>query len=338
MSNTKCTTLFGLSLLASACAGSPPAALVDARAAYQRAAQGPADEHAPGQLHAAETFLKTAERTYEEEGDSPNARDRAYIAMRKAELAEAHAKIVESNIEVARAERRGESDQARAQAVATEELADTRAQLQRVRGVMEKTEAQLLDERERRQQAERAQQQALAALGNVKQDQRGTVITLSGSVIFSSGRSELLPSARSKLSEVAAALAQGDPGARIVVEGHTDSVGSAEKNQELSIERAESVRDELIARGVAAERVTVQGFGPSRPIADNGTPAGRANNRRVEIVVQPAADERASGAQRPGAQSPSSQRPTPRDTAAPNAGARDGDSPRSDTQRSGGPK
>src|SRR5688572_642363 len=93
-------TLFTGGLLG-ACAGAPPASLVDARAAYQRASTGPAERLAPAQLHAAETYLKLAERTYEDEGDSPNARDRAYVAMRKAELAEVQAGIAKAHARAA---------------------------------------------------------------------------------------------------------------------------------------------------------------------------------------------------------------------------------------------
>jgi outer membrane protein OmpA-like peptidoglycan-associated protein len=72
----------------------------------------------------------------------------------------------------------------------------------------------------------------------------------------------------------------------MIVEGHADSQGAAEYNQELSQRRAEAVRTYLVSRGISAERVSAQGFGLTRPIADNASAEGRANNRRVEIVVQ----------------------------------------------------
>lgn len=291
MSKYRISTLVAFTLLAGGCAGAPPSHLVGARAAYQRASSGPAEDLAPAQLHVARTSLSLAEKTYDDEGDSANARDRAYVAMRKAELAEVQARIARTNQETLDIQE-GRQQAAQAQQVQTrEQLEQTRAQLAEQRGVVADQAAQLQTETERRQQAEAAQRDALAALSkleNVKQDTRGTVITLSGSVIFPSGKSELLPGARGKLSEVATALTQGDASSKIVVEGHTDSVGSAEMNQALSLRRAESVRDELVAQGLPAERVTVQGFGPTRPVAENTTPAGRANNRRVEIVVQPA--------------------------------------------------
>ena len=111
------------------------------------------------------------------------------------------------------------------------------------------------------------------------------VITLSGSVLFSSAKWDLLPAAQMKLNDVANALTKEDPHSKIVVEGHTDSQGAAAYNQELSQHRAQAVRDYLVTRGIASDRITAQGFGPTRSIADNASPEGRANNRRVEIVV-----------------------------------------------------
>jgi outer membrane protein OmpA-like peptidoglycan-associated protein len=142
----------------------------------------------------------------------------------------------------------------------------------------------------RRKEAEaRAAQAAadLAKFASVKTEERGIVITLSGSVLFTSGSSQLLAAAQLKLNDVADALTKQDPESRIVVEGYTDSQGTAASNQDLSERRAQAVRDYLVSRGIAGDRVTGQGFGPTRPIADNASAEGRANNRRVEIVVKP---------------------------------------------------
>jgi outer membrane protein OmpA-like peptidoglycan-associated protein len=127
----------------------------------------------------------------------------------------------------------------------------------------------------------------LARVASVKQEARGMVITLSGSVLFASAKAELLPSAQAKLSEVADALIKSDPDSKMVVEGHTDSQGPASFNQDLSQHRADAVRSYLTSHGVAPDRITAQGFGSSRPVADNNSAEGRANNRRVEIIVQP---------------------------------------------------
>ena len=113
------------------------------------------------------------------------------------------------------------------------------------------------------------------------------VITLSGGVLFASNKSDLLPSARLKLNEVADALLKQDSESKIVVEGHTDSQGGAAHNQQLSQRRAQAVRDYLVTRGIAQDRITAEGFGVTRPVAENTSSEGRANNRRVEIVVRP---------------------------------------------------
>jgi outer membrane protein OmpA-like peptidoglycan-associated protein len=285
MNYIKHTTLLGLGWLAVSCAGAPPASLVDARSAYDRASNGPAERLAPAQLHAARTYLTLAEKTYEDEGDSANARDRAYVAMRKAELAEVQARIARSSVQALEARERGKLTEQKQHAATVSELTRVQTQLTAERGVVAQQGVELQAEAQRRQQAEASQQQALAALG--KQEARGTVITLSGSVVFASGGSKLMPAARNKVAEVATALTQGNSATHVVVEGHTDSVGSAEQNEELSLARAGAVRDTLVSRGVKAERISVAGYGSQRPVADNASQEGRANNRRVEIVVRP---------------------------------------------------
>jgi len=152
------------------------------------------------------------------------------------------------------------------------------------------TAAQLELEKKQREEAEKRAAQAnadLARIAAVKQEDRGTVITLSGSVLFASNKYELLPAAQAKLGQVAEALLANDPDSTFVVEGHTDSQGKAALNQTLSENRARAVRDYLVEHGVAADRITSTGLGPSRPVAENSSAEGRANNRRVEIVIQP---------------------------------------------------
>jgi len=272
MSQFKRSAGIVLMLLVASCGGAPPRTLKDARSAYQRASNGPAKDLAPAQLHAAQVSLAVAEKTFDDEGSSPNARDRAYVALRKAELAEVQAQIAQETLRVEQAKQRGQLVEQQEHAAVKQELQQTREQLNA--------------EIQRRQEAEAAQQKALAALGDVKKEPRGTVITIPGSVSFASGKATLLGSARSRLQQVASALEQGDSSSKIIVEGHTDATGSPEKNQQLSEQRAEAVRQALISQGVPAERVQAVGYGESRPVADNASPAGRATNRRVEIVVQ----------------------------------------------------
>jgi outer membrane protein OmpA-like peptidoglycan-associated protein len=277
-------------LAAAGCATATPPNLLDARAAYQRASRGPAAQLAPAQLHVAQTSLDSAERTYEAQGDSDDTRDRAYVAQRNAELAETRASIVASDRNTALATRRMEAARAHIHGETVDDLNATKAELAGERSVVANQTVALAGEKQRRQEAERRAADAMAALteiASVKQEPRGTVITLSGSVIFASGKADLLPGALAKLDQVAIALAANDPQQQIVVEGHTDSRGSDALNQDLSARRAAAVRNYLVSKGLAPERVVAQGLGPSRPIADNETAEGRANNRRVELIVQP---------------------------------------------------
>ena len=125
----------------------------------------------------------------------------------------------------------------------------------------------------------------LATLAAVKEEDRGLVITLSGSVLFRSAKSTLLSSAQVKLDQVANALL-AVRARNLIVEGHTDSQGSTSYNQGLSQRRADAVRDYLVQKGYPADRIQAQGKGKGSPIADNASPEGRANNRRVEIVIE----------------------------------------------------
>jgi outer membrane protein OmpA-like peptidoglycan-associated protein len=276
-------------LAAAGCASATPPNLVDARAAYQRASRGPAAQLAPAQLHVAQTSLDSAERTYEAQGDSDDTRDRAYMAQRNAELAETQASIVASDRNAALAARRIEAARAHIHGETVDDLNSTKAELAGERSVVANQTVALAGEKQRRQEAERRAADAMAALteiASVKQEPRGTVITLSGSVFFKSGKAELLPGVQTKLDQLAIALAEADPQTTILIEGHTDSRGSDALNQDLSTRRAAAVRSYLVSKGLAPERVVSQGVGPSRPVADNETAEGRANNRRVDVVIQ----------------------------------------------------
>jgi outer membrane protein OmpA-like peptidoglycan-associated protein len=168
------------------------------------------------------------------------------------------------------------------------QLAATSGQLGRANMQLAVQGQALATEQQRRQDADRRAAKAaadLAAFASVKQDPRGMVITLSGGVLFVTNKSDLLPGAQVKLNQVADALATQDTESKIVVDGYTDSQGAAAYNMDLSQRRAQSVRDYLVTRGIAPDRITAQGFGLNSPVADNATPEGRANNRRVEIVV-----------------------------------------------------
>ena len=275
----------------SACAASlPPPDLVTARAAYARANGGQTPALNPRDMDVARKQLDVAEASFDKDGDTQETRDAAYLALRKTELAEVIGRTRQSDMLTGKTVDAMHADEKTA-------LSNTSAALRGTKGALVAQDAKvasqavaLKDEKARREDAEKRAAQAaadLAKFATVKQEARGMVITLSGSVLFASAKSELLPQAQLKLNDVANALIKEDPLSKIVVEGHTDSQGGASYNQDLSQRRAQSVRDYLVSRGIASDRVTAQGFGPTRSIADNGSAEGRANNRRVEIVVTP---------------------------------------------------
>ena len=282
--------LFALVGAAGCATAMPPAELTTARTVYDRASKGPAASLNPTDLHTAKESLDAAEQSFEKEGDTQVTRDLGYTAERRAETAESRARAMIAVTEKEQAVS-GMHDATAAQGKMT--AAQLAAANQALAGKDQALALQgnaLQNEVQRRQEAEKRAAQAaadLARLASVKQETRGMVITLSGAVLFTSGKSDLLPAAQIKLNDVAKALIDQDPDSTMVVEGHTDSQGSAASNQELSDKRAQAVRDYLVSRGIAADRVKSQGFGPGRPIGENTSAEGRANNRRVEIVVQP---------------------------------------------------
>lgn len=116
-----------------------------------------------------------------------------------------------------------------------------------------------------------------------RESARGLIISLSD-VLFDTASSNLKPGAREKLARVSGILVSHE-GLKLEVEGHTDSVGSDQYNQELSERRAESVRAYLVDQRIASASVGAAGLGEGHPVATNDTAAGRQQNRRVELVV-----------------------------------------------------
>lgn len=132
-----------------------------------------------------------------------------------------------------------------------------------------------------RQQAEELKQQIETL--NAKQTDRGWVVTL-GDVLFDTGRAELKKGSLNNLSELSAFLNRYKD-RKVQIEGHTDSVGSADSNQGLSERRANSVQRYLEAQGIASDRLTATGLGEYAPVNDNDSAAGRQQNRRVEVII-----------------------------------------------------
>lgn len=288
------------------CATVAPNELVNARSAYQQASEGPAAQLAPAELHKAQEALTLAEQSFQKDSDSYKTKDLAYVAQRKSEQAGALGAMAadrsskdQANIDFQKKQteivKQGKQDladserqtaEARAeidkQAAVRESKDKSDAELRKQQAeMMEKSKQDLMDS-EKRTAAALA---ALATLGAVKEEERGLVITLSGGVLFRSAKSALLPSAQVKLDQVASALL-AVRARNIIVEGHTDSRGSESYNQGLSKRRADAVRDYLMARGYPADHIQAYGKGEGSPIADNASSEGRANNRRVEIIIE----------------------------------------------------
>jgi outer membrane protein OmpA-like peptidoglycan-associated protein len=211
--------------------------------------------------------------------------------------------------QAAEEQRRQEADQARAQAEAAQADAEKMKQqadqaAQAAAAQQQQAEAASAAARAQQQaaeaEAEKARQaaaqaeqdkasmraQLLAQLNAVLQTQdtaRGLIVNMSD-VLFDTGSSTLKGPTREKLAKISG-IVLAHPGLSLQIEGHTDSVGSDQMNQQLSERRADSVRDFLIAQGVAGSAVTAKGFGKADPVASNDTAEGRQKNRRVELVV-----------------------------------------------------
>ncbi len=300
------TVALVLAGMMSACATVAPQQLVDVREEYATSSRGQASQLTPTDLYDAKKALDKANTEFSEHGDTLECRDYAYIAHRKIELTEVKARTEADRQKIAEAVKSGvvvRDSQAKAtQAALTstrdqmkEERRNNAAATNDLRAInaaqnkdLQATVGQLEVEKQARLAAETKLAGAmndLKAIAAVKEETRGVVITLSGSVLFASGKYELLNTATTKLDQVAEALKAQDDDKRMVVEGHTDNRGSDQINQPLSLNRATAVRDYLVSRGVESAKISAVGMSSSRPITDNKTAEDRANNRRVEIVI-----------------------------------------------------
>ncbi|GAB2487707.1 OmpA family protein [Comamonas humi] len=262
--------VLGSALALSACgARGPLTELESARADVNRTASNPeVARRAPLELKNATDTLARADRVWNDDGDRAEAENLAYLARKRAETAEA----------ITRA--RDADDKTR----------DARAQADRLRLDARTREAEAArgDARAAQSQAEQANARAAALEARLKelqaqQTERGLLVTL-GDVLFEFGKAQLLPTAGQRLDQLANFLRQY-PDRKLLIEGHTDSVGSSAANQTLSERRAQSVQQALVARGVDPSRITARGYGKDYPVASNGTAEGRALNRRVEVVI-----------------------------------------------------
>jgi outer membrane protein OmpA-like peptidoglycan-associated protein len=256
----------------------PPRQLIDARAAYNEARLGKAAELAPAELHMAKVSLNAAEQAFQQDAESAETYTLSYVALRTAELVRVQAETKQYKADLDQAQR--DLDR-----LESEEITRTRSELARAKSELESERSARVAAETRERDA--MQRLAAAAALSVKEESRGTVIVLPGNVLFTSGEYQLTPEAQQKLALIADTLRPAAKNHEIVVEGHTDSRGTPMSNQLLSENRARAVMDYMVQRGVPTSAITSVGIGQARPIADNASADGRANNRRVEIIVKP---------------------------------------------------
>jgi len=231
------------------------------------------------------------------QADERMAKERADSSAREAEAkAQADRARAEADRQVA-SRRQAENEQrleadrrARAEADAMKAKAEADAAAERAALERDAIRAEADRARQAAAQAERERAELrkqlteqLNLILETRDTARGLIVNMSD-VLFDTAKWTLKPGAREKLAKIAG-IVISHPGLTLQVEGHTDSVGADDYNQELSEKRASSVRGFLVQQGVKSSTITAQGFGESMPVADNGNSAGRQVNRRVELVV-----------------------------------------------------
>jgi len=275
-----------LAILMLSCASTPkqPDSIAEARAAIAEVERMPmAGEVAAKEIEEAHTALREAERRAEKRKSANDISTAAYLAKRHADIAAEQISIAQSKKQVADAERERQRVLAAARAEEAERNARAAESANRV------ADAATRDAEAANREAEEAKrridllQQELADL-NAKKTDRGLVLTL-GDVLFDTGLASLKPGALPAIDRLAKFMKES-PDHKVMIEGHTDSVGTDEYNQDLSQRRADAVRAALTSRGVDGTRVSAVGKGEGYPIAGNNSAGGRQQNRRVEIVIE----------------------------------------------------
>jgi outer membrane protein OmpA-like peptidoglycan-associated protein len=245
----------------------------EAAAAREAEAKRQADEEQK-RREQAEADRKAAEMS--------RAQARAAQATAEAEKAAADRHRLEAELAAAKAA----AEQAKAEAA----QAQAAAAAQSAQAAAETARRQAAESDRLRQQAEMEKQQLrqqlleqLNAVLETKDTDRGLVVTMAD-VLFDTGKYTLRPAAREKLAKLAG-IVIAHPGLKLAAEGHTDSTGTPEFNQKLSVKRAEAVVEYLGGQGLATDSLSSSGLGDTMPIASNKTVAGRQQNRRVELIL-----------------------------------------------------
>lgn len=302
--------------LAAACA-SPPRlnpALELARSEYNAAkADTVVVNLAPVALKKAEETLNQGDQLWQQRADKKQVTHRAYLAQQQTRIAretarlkaaeaaidgaglkrqEVQLKVLNREAEQATLEAAAAKDQTRTATLQAQE-ARNQTQIATVQAEAARNQARTanLQAQDARNQAQAASEEATAHIEKLtkqlseleaKQTERGLVLTLKD-VLFGVGKADLKPGAQRVVDQLAGFL--GDyPERGLLIEGHTDSDGSQTYNQDLSLRRAEAVRQALVSRGVAFRRIEVRGYGETYPVTTSTTAEGRQQNRRVEVV------------------------------------------------------
>lgn len=255
--------------LLAACSSTPPRIeeLEVARAVVPQVEASPRAGVAASQIAEARKSLDRANRLADSGGKLGDIQFEAQVAARNAQIAN-------EKILTAQAQEEIEKGNAERQTVLVEAR---EAEVQRRARQAQSAQAQA----QMAEQRATTLEQELAELKAKKTD-RGIVVTL-GDVLFDTGLATLKPGAYVTVDRLASVLKEA-PDRKVMIEGHTDSVGSDDYNQGLSERRAAAVQTALLERGVRSDQITALGKGESLPVASNDNAAGRQQNRRVEMV------------------------------------------------------
>jgi outer membrane protein OmpA-like peptidoglycan-associated protein len=280
-----------------------PLEVYEAMNAVQIATAAGADKYAADTMATAHTALKNAQDlnlskdnrkqsiTYAREAVQ-SAEDARIITIRKIKAEDEAAQLkAKQDAEQSAAESQADAEKAkqaqaaeaaqRAQAEAAAAEAEARAQ--KARDAQKQAEASAQQATQQAEQMRAKLRDQLNQVLQTKESARGLIVNMSD-VLFDFNKYTLKSEAREKLAKVSGILL-AYPGLKLQVEGYTDNIGSDEYNQKLSEQRANAVRDYLISQSVQDANITAAGYGKSNPIADNSTNTGRAQNRRVQLVV-----------------------------------------------------
>ena len=277
-----------------------PLELYEAMNAIQIADAAGAEKYASDTMTTAKTALQNAQDTDLHKKDRKETITFAREAVQAAEDARIITirKIKAEDDAAAQQARQSAEEQAQqsqlaaqqAQAIAQQQAEERAKAEEATRRAQEAQQAAEQSAQQASQQATQMRERLRQQLNQVLQTTetaRGLIVNMSD-VLFDFNKYTLKPEAREKLAKVSGILL-AYPGLKLQVEGYTDSVGSDDYNQKLSEQRADGVRDYLVAQSVPDANVTAKGYGKSDPVADNSTNEGRAENRRVELVVSGAA-------------------------------------------------